>query len=196
MSTLQHIGRLSATALEVVVELFLSILTRPLRREHLRFELDTATSELVITALDSTASGEAGIYKGTTRWPYVKADLALVMPHPLAVEVSYPLTFRQLRAQMLSRYDFLLEENEFALKPNGAGLMDDSNIATPLINQYGQFHLYATEQSGRFKAGSKITLIFIQPGRRIPLRGLFDVETGDILKALTGQQAGGLAHVG
>lgn len=181
-----QISDLGRSALEAVQSLFLSLFTRSLDTRFLDFSLDVGRAELVINSKEESSSGEVGIYKGSYRWPYLKADLAAVVPHPLAVEVSYPLTFRQLRTQLLTRYQIAMEEGELALMVDGVGLMDDDNIATPLLNQYGQFHLYATAQSGRFVAGSRMSLIFLQPGKRVPLRALFDVKSPNMLGALVG----------
>jgi hypothetical protein len=173
-------------ALDMIVDLFFATFMRPINRDFVEFSLDVATSELVITSKEESASGEVGIYKGSYRWPYLKANLSLVLPHPLAVEVAYPLTFRQLRQQLLTRYQINLEEGEVALTVGGPGLMDNDNITTPLINQYAQFHLYATAQSGRFQTGSRMSLIFLQPGGRVPLRGLLDTIHSNPLAALVG----------
>lgn len=175
---------LSRSALEAVVSLFLSVFTRQLDVNFVDFALDVGTAELVITSREESASGAVGIYKGAYRWPYLKADLSTVLPYPLAVETAYPLTFRQLRAQLLTRYQISLEEGEVALTVGGAGLMDDDVISTPLLNQYGQFYLYATSQSGRFVAGTRMSLIFLQPGRRVPLRALFDTKHTSLLDPL------------
>lgn len=179
-----QITDLGRSALEAVVALFLNVFTRPLNQSFVEYSLDVATSELVITSKEESASGEVGIYKGSFRWPYIKANLSTVLPHPLAVELAYPLTFRQLRAQLLTRYQIAFEEGELATSVGGPGLMDNDVISTPLINQFGQFHLYATAQSGRFVAGSRMSLVFLQPGSRIPLRALFDTKQTDMLGTL------------
>ncbi len=184
MSNLSQIIDLGKTALDAVISLFYLHFTRTLDPRFVNFSLDVQNSELIITSRDESSSGEVGIYRGEYRWPYAKANLSLVCPHPLVVQAEYPMTFRQLRSQLLTRYQIVLEEGEFSLTNGGAGLMDDDNIATPLINQYGQFYLYATAQSGRFQAGSRMTLIFIQPGRRVPLRGLFDLKAPNVLGEL------------
>lgn len=173
-------------ALDMIIDLFIGQFMRPLNRDFVEFSLDVASSELVITSKEESASGEVGIYKGSYRWPYIKANLSTVLPHPLVVELEYPLTFRQLRQQLLTRYQISLEEGEMALTVGGAGLVDNDNITTPLINQYAQFHLYATAQSARFQAGSRMSLIFLQPSRRIPLRGLLDTIHANPLNALVG----------
>ncbi len=184
MSNLAQIIDLGKSALDAVIALFFTHFTRPLDSRFVDFSLDVNSSELIITSKEESSSGEVGIYRGQYRWPYQKADLSLVIPHPLAIQAEYPMTFRQLRSQLLTRYQIVLEENEVSLANGGPGLTDDDNIATPLINQFGQFHLYATENSGRFQAGTRMTLIFIQPGRRIPLRALFDVRAPDALGVL------------
>lgn len=186
MSNLSPISAMGRTALEAVQNLFLAVFTRPLDTRFVDFSLDTRSSELVITSKEESDSGEVGIYRGAWRWPYRKANLDSVLPYPLAVQVEYPLTFRALRAQLLSRYQILLEENEFALTVGGTPLVDDSLVAAPLMNQYGQFYLYATESSGRFMAGTKLQLVFLQPTKRVPLRALFDLKAPDALGALVG----------
>lgn len=179
-----QISDLGRSALEVVVGLFLNVFSRPLNQNFVEYSLDVATSELVITSKEESSSGEVGIYKGSYRWPYLKANLNTALPHPLAVELAYPLTFRQLRAQLLTRYQIAVDEGELALTVGGEGLEDNDTINVPLLNQYGQFHLYATAQSGRFVAGSRMTLIFLQPGSRLPLRALFDTKQPAVLDVL------------
>lgn len=186
MSNLSPISALGRSALEAVKNLFLAVFTRPLDQRFIDYSLDASRSELVITSKEESDSGEVGIYRGAYRWPYKKANLDTILPYPLALTVEYPLTFRALRAQLLSRFEILLEENEFALTVNGTPLVDDSLVATPLMNQYGQFYLYATANSGRFVAGSKLQLIFLQPSKRIPLRALFDLKAPDGLGVLVG----------
>lgn len=186
MSNLSPISALGRTALEAVKNLFLAVFTRALDTRFVDFSVDSARSELVITSKEESESGEVGIYRGTFRWPYTKANLDSILPYPLAIQADYPLTYRSLRAQLLTRYQILLEENEFSLTPNGTPLVDDSQVATPLMNQYGQFYLYATVSSGRFVANSKLQLVFLQPTKRVPLRGLFDLKAPDGLGALVG----------
>lgn len=175
---------LGKTALEAVKAMFLAVFSRPLNTNFVNFQLDVSSGELIVSARDESDSGEVGIYRGIFRWPYTKASLNVACPNPLAVEVEYPLTFRQLRAQLVSRYDLVLEENEVSLTNGGAGLLDDSILATPLMNEYGQFRLYATATSGRFVAGTYLSLIFIQPHTRIPLRALFDFKSQGALGVL------------
>lgn len=184
MSKLNQLSALGKTALEAVVEMFFSVFTRELDRNHVRFELDVANSELIITSLDQTASGATGIYRGTARVPYLKADLSQVCPYPLAVQATYPVTFRELRAQLRSRYDIILEQGEMATKLNGTPLTDEMTISEPLMAEYGQFKLYATQFSGRYRAGTSMTLIFIQPNKRVPLSALLDLENALSMKPL------------
>lgn len=184
MSNPSPIRQLGVSALEAVTGLFLASLTRPLNTDFVQFELDVTSGQLVIAARSESDGGVAGTYRGSYRWDYRKANLNLVIPHPLAVEVQYPLTFRQLRTQVMSRYGIYLEEKEFSLTDGGPGLEDDDILNTPLLNEYGQFRLYATDQSGRFVAGSSFALIFLQPHTRVPLRGLFDVNNPNPLGVL------------
>lgn len=184
MSNLSQLVDLSKSALDAAIQLFFAHFSRPLDTRFINFSLDVNAGELIITSREESADGQVGIYRGTFRWPYLKSDLALALPHPLVVQAEYPMTFRQLRAQLVSRYQIVLEENEFSLTSGGPGLVDDSNIATPLMDQYGQFYLYATNASGRFIAGTRMSLIFLQPGRRVPLRALLDVRAEDGLGTL------------
>lgn len=184
MSNLSQLIDLSKNALDAAIHLFFVHFNRPLDTRFINFSLDANSGELIVASREESADGQVGIYRGTFRWPYNKADLALALPHPLVVQAEYPMTYRQLRAQLLSRYQIVLEEHEFSLTSGGAGLVDDDNIVTPLINQFGQFHLYATNASGRFIANTRFSLIFIQPGRRVPLRALLDVRAGDGLGTL------------
>lgn len=178
------INGLGKTALEAAKAMFLAVFSRPLNTNFVNFQLDASSGELIVSARDESDSGEVGIYRGVFRWPYNKVSLNTVCPNPLVVEVEYPLTFRQLRAQLLARYDFVLEENEVALTNGGVGLMDDNHLATPLMNEYGQFRLYATGASGRFVAGTYLSLIFIQPNSRVPLRALLDFRSQGALGVL------------
>lgn len=175
---------LGKTALEAVKAMFLAAFSRTLNTNFVHFQLDASSGELIIAARDESDSGEVGIYRGVFRWPYNKASLNVACPNPLVVEIGHPLTFRQLRMQLQSRYDILLEENDVSLTVGGAGLLDDSILATPLMNEYGQFRLYATAASGRFLAGTYLSLIFIQPHTRVPLRALFDFKSQDALGIL------------
>ncbi len=186
MSNLSPISALGRTALEAVKNLFLAVFTRTLDTRFVDFSLDAQRSELVITSKEESDSGEVGIYRGVYRWPYGKANLDSILPYPLAVQVEYPLTFRSLRAQLQSRYQIYLEENEFALTVGGTPLVDDSLLDSPLQNQYGQFRLYATTNSARFTAGSTLQLIFIQPTKRVSLRTLLDIKAPDGLGVLVG----------
>lgn len=174
MSTPNQLSVLGKNALDAVVTLFLSMLTRPLRSDHVRFRLDTTTTELVVESLDVTADNETGLYIGQSRWPYQKARLDVILPQPLVVELGYPTTFRQLRASLFTMHGVVVEEGELALTVGGAALNDNDQISRPLLDAYGHLRLYATEDSGRFVAGSSMTLLFIQPDRRVPLKGLFD----------------------
>ncbi|QVD49364.1 hypothetical protein LUCX_294 [Xanthomonas phage vB_XciM_LucasX] len=186
MSNLSQFSVLSKTALEAVVNLFYYVFTRTLNRDFVEFALDTTTSELVITSKQESASGEVGIYRGSYRWPYGKASLQQVLPHPLAVEIAYPVSFRLLRQQLLTRYEFLVEEGELDVVQDGVGLQDDQTVSADLANSYGQLRLYATSKSGRFVANSYLTLMFIQPNTRIPLRALLDFKSGPTLGAMVG----------
>lgn len=185
MSTPTH--NLGLTAVALVKELFLNSFTGPLNPAAVSFALDVNRSQLVITP--SAVIGDAIVsdFSGVYRFSYVKADLEQVIPHPIAVLVAnYPMTYRQLRNQLMARYGFLLEQKEFALAVDGASLEDDSNITTPLKNQYGQLTLYATDDSGRFLKNTSFSLIVLQPNLRVPLRALLDVIVPDTLSVLTG----------
>jgi hypothetical protein len=184
MSSQNILNLLSRPGLEVVRDLFLHNFNRPLQTKFVRFILDPIHSELVISSLDESSDGEVGIYRNEYRWPYLKADLAVLLPYPMAVQFNYPLTFRQLRPQLLSRYGILLEENEFSLSAGAIPLTDDDIVDSTLVNHYGQFHLYAHANSGRFKENSTLSLIFIQPDRRVPLRALFDLKVPGILNVM------------
>ncbi|WJJ55127.1 hypothetical protein [Xanthomonas phage RTH11] len=184
MSNLSRISSLSRTALEAVQNLFLAVFTRSIDTRFVDFSLDRQNSELIITSKEESESGEVGIYRGAYRWPYNKASLNTSVPFPLAVQVEYPLTFRALRAQLLARYEILLEENEFAMTLGGTPLVDDSLLDQPLLMEFGQFKLYATSSSGRFVAGTYLTLVFVQPNKRISLRSLFDTTKTDLLGSL------------
>jgi hypothetical protein len=186
MSTLTQISTLSRTALDAVINLFFFVFTRALDRNFVEFALDTQTSELVITAREESPSGEVGIYRGVHRMPYQKAVLQSIVPYPLAVEFGYPLTYRQLRQQLTTRHQILIEEGEFAVAAGGEGMVDDDIISVPLLNDYAQFKIYATGDSGRFVKDSYMTLIFLQPNRRIPLRAILDIKSGPVLKPLMG----------
>lgn len=185
MSNPSPVSQLGTTAIEAVKALFYSVFTRTLDARFVDFSLDAAASELVIVSKDESSDGQVGRYRGSYRWPYTKANLNSLVPYPLAVQAEYPMTFRQLRSQLMTRYNIFLEENEFSLTTgNNVGLVEDSVLATPLMNAYGQFSLYATVNSGRFVAGSSLTMIFVQPNRRIPLRALFDLKAPNILGEL------------
>ena len=175
---------LSRSSLEAVKEQFLALFTRPLRTEFIDFSLDAPQSQLILTARAESDSGEASTYRGSYRWTYVKANLATVLPHPLAVEHVYPMTYRQLRSQLRSRYGLHLEEHELAETNGGVGLVDDSIIDVPLAETYIQLHLYATPQSARFVTGSTLRLLLIQPHRRVPLTALLDHNAPQALNVL------------
>ena len=175
---------LHLSALETVKALFLATFTRPLEERFLNFTLDVANSRMTISAKTESQEGESSLYRGVAQFLYVKASLNVVVPHPLAVEFPYPMTFRQLRSQLLTRYNFLVEEGELALSANGPGLLDDTLISQPLASEYVQLRLYATVTSGRFTAGSSMGLIVLQPQRRVPLTALVDVNAPDVLNVL------------
>jgi hypothetical protein len=172
---------LSRPGLDVVKDLFLASFIRPLDLKFLQFTLDASTSELVITSLDESQDGEVGIYRNNFRWPYVKANLSTLLPYAMALRIDYPLTFRQLRTQLLDRYQIYMDENEFSLSPDAVPLTDDSAVDSTLVSGYGQFNLYAAATSGRFVTNSQLKLMFIQPNRRVPLQALFDLRVPDIL---------------
>lgn len=181
MSNSPVLNPLNKTGLEVVKDMFFRTFTRPLQLPFLEFTLDASQSELVITSLDESAAGDVGIYRNGYRWPYAKANLTTLVPYPLALQCAYPLAFWQLKAQLMNRYQILLEEGEFALSAGAVPLTNDDMVDSTLINNYAQFTLYASSTSGRFIADSHLQLIFIQPDQRVPLRGLFDLKVPNIL---------------
>lgn len=176
---------LSMTSLEAVIALFYSFFNRPLDERFIQLSLDKENSELIIASKDESTDGQVGGYRGSYRWKYRKANLSVTCPNPLAIQIEYPTNFRELRNRLLSRYQFLLEENEFSLSPNGVnGLTDDSTINIDLLEEYGQLKLFATANSGRFLLGTELTLIVLQPNERMPLRALLDVRAPDLLSVM------------
>lgn len=178
---------LGVSALEAAKQQFRAVFTRPLLEQFVTFSLDTAASQLVIAARTESDSGEASSYRGSYRWTYVKVNLATVLPHPLALETPYPMSFRQLRAQLQARFGVHLEEGEFALTAGGTGLQDDDNVNAELGSSYAQLRLYALPSSGRFVAGSSFGLIFVQPQRRVPLTAVLDLNAPGVLSPLAAQ---------
>jgi hypothetical protein len=175
---------LNRTGSEVVKDLFFQSFSRALQVKFLDFTVDAPQSQLVITSLDESQDGEVGIYRNVYRWSYLKADLTAMFPYSLAVQAQYPVTFRQLQSLLLNRYNLLLEPNEFCLSPNAVPLVEDDLINSTLLNNYSQMKLYAHAQSARFVENSELSLIFIQPDRRIPLRALFDLKTPNVLDVM------------
>lgn len=166
------------TAIE---ESFFSVLTKPLDRTLVNLTLDPINSQLVVTPRDGADTSTTSPYRGEYRWNYVKVNLDTLIPYALSLESDYPLTYRALRQQLLTRYQINIDEGEFSLTLGGPGLGNDDLVDTPLQDDYIQVRIYARPESARFSAGSTIRLTFIQPTRRVPLRALFDSDhRGDL----------------
>lgn len=178
---------LGISSLEAVKQLFLNTFQRSLDVRFVTFELSPTTSELVITSRDESDSGEVGIYRGSYRWGYNKVPLEVVFPHALPIEATYPLTYRQLKAHFLNRFGVLLEERDLALSQGGQPLIEGTILDVPLDLTYSQLTLYATGESGRFQAGTSVSVLFLQPNTRIPLKGLLDTQHQDDLQVLVGR---------
>lgn len=172
------------TAIE---ESFFSVLTKPLNRNFVNLTLDAVNSQLVITPRDGADSSSTSPYRGEYRWSYTKVDLDSLIPYALSLETDYPLTYRALRQQLLTRYQINIAEGEFSLTPGGAGLRNDDTVNTPLQDNYTNIQIYARPESARFRTDSSIRLTFIQPTRRVPLRALFDSSHRKDLETLKGR---------
>jgi len=172
------------TAIE---ESFFSVLTKPLDRNLVEITVDAVNSQLVITPRDGADSSTTSPYRGEYRWSYTKVNLDTLIPYALSLETDYPLTYRALRQQLLTRYQINIAEREFSLTPNGPGLRDDDNVNTPLQDGYTHVSIYARPESARFRRNSTIRLTFIQPTRRVSLRALFDSSHRKDLETLKGR---------
>lgn len=168
---------LALPALEAVIGQLDRQLSTPLVKEHLNFSLDQGSSELVIQAKDFTRNGDVGIYKGSTRYPYGKADLLKVLPYPLVYTGPYPTIFRNLAQWMKATYGILMEEGEFATtnRPT-TPLVGNAPVDAEPETSVGVVSLVALASSGRWQAGSTIRLLVTGSGGAEQLNGLISMR--------------------
>lgn len=168
---------LGLTALDAVIGHLQRQLSTPLVLEHLNFTLDRGSSELLIQAKDFTRNGDVGLYKGSVRYPYGKADLLKVLPYPLVYTGPYPTVFRNLAQWMRSTYGVLLEEGEFATtnRPTTALAGNAPVDAEPETN-VGVVTLVALASSGRWQAGTTLRLLVTGNGGAEQLNGLISMN--------------------
>lgn len=153
---------LARTGLACAIAQLRDALSEPIAEGHVVYNLDPLTSELVITALDTTAGGEVGKYRGTARFAYGKARLGQVLPYPILCSVAYPTTYRLLKQWLREQYNVVLEEGEFALASNPAhALVGDDPVAEATDNNNSVVELIALATSGRWVTGSKLRLIVV-----------------------------------
>lgn len=153
---------LARTGLACAVAQLRDALSEPIAEDHVVYSLDPLTSELVITALDTTAGGDVGKYRGTARFAYGKAQLGQVLPYPILCTVVYPTTYRLLKQWLREQYNVVLEEGEFALASNPThGLVGDDPVADAPDSNNSVLELVALPASGRWVTGSKLRLIVV-----------------------------------
>ena len=168
---------LALPALDAVILQLQKQLSSPLVLEHLDFRLDRGSSELIINAKDFTRNGEVGVYKGSARYPYGKADLQKVLPYPLVYTGPYPTIFRNLAQWMRATYGILMEEGEFATtnRPT-VPLVGNAPIDAEPETNVGVVSLVALASSGRWRAGTSIRLLVTGSGGAEQLNGLISMR--------------------
>ncbi len=125
---------------------------------------DAENARLILQSRTQTTDGRPAVYSGQSEFHYRKFPLPTILPHDLAYDGEYPLSFTRLQTFMKFSYDFKMEENEFALeKPDGqltAPLKTGDTIEGPLHSQ-NYLVLRVTEHSTRWIAGGAMRLKMI-----------------------------------
>lgn len=168
---------LALPALDAVLGQLEKQLSSPLVMEHLNFTLDRGSSELLIQAKDFTRNGDVGIYKGSVRYPYGKADLQKVLPYPLVYTGPYPTIFRNLALWMRATYGILLEDGEFATtnRPT-TPLVGNALVDAEPETSVGVVSLVALASSGRWQSGTTLRLLVTGSGGAEQLNGLISMS--------------------
>lgn len=182
---------LARTGLNCAIDQLRAALSQPLSEEHVVFTLDPVASELVITALDTTAGGAVGKYRGVARFAYGKARLSQVLPYPVLCKVVYPTTYRLLKQWLREQYNLLLEEGEFALASNPTqGLAGDDPIAVAPNESNSVIELIALPTSGRWVSGGTLRLIVVGNVLKKHLNDLIQFQlAGDIYRITDAQHS-------
>lgn len=186
MLTVNPASPLAQESLPFVLNMFRAQLIKPLDENHVIFSLDAPTSRLVITAREISTNGELGKYFGEYRQPYIKADLARVLPHPVLYNKPYPATYRILRRGLEEQYGIVLEQGEFALSsaPTHPLVDDDELSLAPNVN-HGEIWLSALPSSGRWQTDSMIKLIVVPPNGPNRLNAIVATDRAGSLDTLT-----------
>lgn len=154
-------GALTLTALELVKQQVDRMTNYVIDYNQIALSVDAVNSEFVLTARAVTGDGTENTYLGELRRPYVKLDLEHLLPGPLFIDMSYPLTYNQLRMYLLDTYQIVMEESELAKASTPyVPLLNGDYLDDPLENTLGITELVVTEKSGRFISGGRIQLIF------------------------------------
>ncbi len=186
MMTVNPASPLAQESLSFVLNMFRAQLIKPLDENHVIFSLDAPTSRLVITAREVSTNGELGKYFGEFRQPYVKADLARVLPYPVLYNMPYPATYRILRRGLEEQYGILLEQGEFALSNAPTHpLVDDDELNLSPNADNGEIWLTALASSGRWQTNSTIKLIVVPPAGPNRLNAIVATDRAGSLETLT-----------
>lgn len=162
--TISPTHALARSALDVLRERYLAALTKPLDLSYVDFAVDAPTSHLVISARAySQSANQVGVYTGSHRAAYIKANLDRILPYPIHYPSGYPTTMGTLRQVLQQRYNLLLEEREFDVVANRAiGLSDDQMLSNTIDPQTNVVTLYATAASGRWLPNGRLRLVLTQ----------------------------------
>lgn len=157
----------NATSLQSALELLWRTQGVRLDLDHVDLELtsvDAISSNLKITARPIALNGAIGKYSGEANFPFLKADIDLLIPEDIVFGDSYPTTFSKMKTGMFQLYGLLVEENELVqeLDPTLTPLKEGSSI-TAVLDVNNRMHLLVTEQSKRWKAGGRIRVKITGP---------------------------------
>lgn len=167
-------GALSLSALEVVKAQVDRMTDYVVDYNQIALSIDAEASEFVLTARAVPLDGAASNYVGEIRRPYVKSSLDTLLPGPLFIDVTYPVTYNQLLLHLKEVYNIVMEEEELAKSSTPmVPLFNGDYLDDALERTLGIMELVVTSKSGRFVAGSRLPLIFAYAGSQRRLQDAY-----------------------
>lgn len=163
---------------------YLQACTKPLDPKHVEFIVDAPASTLTIRSLGYSTTGEVGKYLNAHTVGYGKASLNTVLPHPIFIARSYPMSFAELAEYVLFTYGLYIGVGEFALGTSPTvPLIATSQIAiTPELTG-DLIELRALPSAVLWTTGSRILLRLPTVGSQISMGALFaQADAGDLAR--------------
>jgi hypothetical protein len=184
MMTITPNSPLAMDALTYLSQQYLQQCTKPLDPNHIVFSADGTTSTLTITSRPYATTGEVGKYLGAFTAPYVKVNVGQLLPHPVDVDVTYPVTWADLRAYLNRVYGLVLGAGEFALSTAPTIALVDSTVLTTPPDLSGDIlTLIALPTALLWTSGSRVLLRIPRVGGRLSLNSLIaQSQPGDLAR--------------